>query len=105
MDADLQEDFQAFLRRPEFARGMSDRLGPILAEMWRLPVTVTLSAKPVVPELRRDGNDVVGSCRAAFEIPKPDGTSDPIEYLESFRYREGEWGIDGRGRVFSKVPR
>ncbi len=105
VDADLRADFQSFLRRPDFSRGMSDRLGSFLAEKWRLPVTVTLTGKPVVPELHRDANDVVGSCRSAYEIPRPDGTSDETEYVESFRYRNEEWILDGPGRVFWKVPR
>lgn len=105
VDANLQEDFLALLRRPDFARGMSDRLGPLLAEKWRLPVTVTLAGKPVVPELRREENDVVGSCRSAYEIPGRDGKTDEIDYVECFRYQDGQWILEGPGRIFWKVPR
>jgi hypothetical protein len=105
LELDLIDHFKEAAAQEPFARGVSERLARLLAERLRITVSVTMEGKPFSLRLVRDGADVVAKCQSAFLIPREDGKTDRIEYVEDFRYREGQWVIDGPGRLleFRKV--
>lgn len=103
VDRDLAEHFGKTAEEPSFSKGVSERVGRIEADRLRMTVTVYMEGKPFVYHLRRDVNDVLAVCESSFEIALPEGKSIQKRYIENFRYRQGQWVVDGQGQIFVKV--
>lgn len=103
---DLGRDFDQAMRSPERERESLNRLGTLLAERFNTAVTLK---EGIRLELRvsRDEYGLAGQYLMALSFPRPaDGTPQRVRYLETFRYRDGRWELEGtRGRLFLETPR
>ncbi|MBI2899291.1 MAG: hypothetical protein HYY17_03850 [Planctomycetes bacterium] len=99
IECDLVEHFRKAVEQEGFAKGVSERVARTLADRFRMTATVTMEGKPFVFRLERVGADVVSRCRSAFLLERTDGKPDRIEYVEDFRYRSGQWIVEGQGQL------
>jgi hypothetical protein len=103
---DLGRDFDQTMRTPERERESLNRLGHLLAERFNAAVKLK---EGIRLELRvsRDEYGLAGQYLMSLSFPRPaDGSPQRVRYLETFRYRDGRWELEGtRGRLFLETPR
>jgi hypothetical protein len=92
---DVGREFVDTLRSPEKEREVLNRLGQRLSDQIKAPVTLKEGLQ-VDLQVARDEYGLAGQYLVRFAFPKA-GEVDPQRgrYLETYRYRDGRWDLEG----------
>jgi len=102
---DLGRDFTEMMGRPEQEREVLNRLGQRLADRLRVPVTLKEGLRVEI-EVFRDERGLAGRYGVGFAFPAGSEGRNPQRgrYLETYRYRDGAWILEGLGRLLIEIP-